>query len=228
MTIAIGSSRPASSIPIPGTNHATASSAGACVTAAKAHPGSQGRHRRTSRGPPAAIHLPRPASLEKRAPNPEKKAGSRPAAVRAPPKRGHGLVSGPSRTSACFSSMTSASTSAPPSPLAEVSREVTPRCGPPPRASTVGSRMRTEPTLPIGVATTREPPPRARHRGGSCRRAHLGRRRAPFPEDSCPPGSRTGSLATWNSSPTGIPGHRRNPSCDACCLPPPATPSAMP
>ena len=40
ITIGTGSSRPASSIPIPGTSHATASNAGATVTAAKTHPGS--------------------------------------------------------------------------------------------------------------------------------------------------------------------------------------------
>ena len=40
ITIGTASSRPASSIPVPGTSHATASSAGATVTAAKAHPGS--------------------------------------------------------------------------------------------------------------------------------------------------------------------------------------------
>ena len=40
ITIGRGSSRPASSIPIPGTSHATAISAGNCVTAANTHPGS--------------------------------------------------------------------------------------------------------------------------------------------------------------------------------------------
>ena len=43
ITIGTGSSRPASNIPIPGTSHATASNAGATVTAAKTHPGSHGR-----------------------------------------------------------------------------------------------------------------------------------------------------------------------------------------
>jgi hypothetical protein len=63
ITIGSGSNIPASNIPVPGTSHATASSAGACVTAAKAHPDSQGRWR-TRRGPPAAIRLPRAANPE--------------------------------------------------------------------------------------------------------------------------------------------------------------------
>ena len=51
ITIGTGSSRPASSIPVPGTSHATASSAGASVTAAKTHPGSHD-HRCASRAAP--------------------------------------------------------------------------------------------------------------------------------------------------------------------------------
>ena len=51
ITIGSGSSRPASSIPVPGTSHAIASSAGAIVTAAKAHPGSH--HHRCASRPPA-------------------------------------------------------------------------------------------------------------------------------------------------------------------------------
>ena len=57
IVIGAGDSRPASKIPIPGTSHATASSAGACVTAAKAHPVTPGRER-AGQCPRAAIRPP--------------------------------------------------------------------------------------------------------------------------------------------------------------------------
>ena len=62
ITIGSGSSRPASSIPIPGTSHATASRAGACVTAAKAQPGGQGHQRASRRARPP--RRPRAAAQE--------------------------------------------------------------------------------------------------------------------------------------------------------------------
>ncbi len=61
ITIGTGSSRPASNIPIPGTSHATASNAGATVTAANTHPDSHGRTSASSR---AADRAPRLASRE--------------------------------------------------------------------------------------------------------------------------------------------------------------------
>ena len=47
ISIGRGSSRPASSVPIPGTSHATAISAGNWVTTANTHPGSH--HKRCDR-----------------------------------------------------------------------------------------------------------------------------------------------------------------------------------
>ena len=53
ISIGTGSSRPASSIPVPGTSSAIASRAGAIVTTANARPGSH-HHRSASRTPSAA------------------------------------------------------------------------------------------------------------------------------------------------------------------------------
>jgi hypothetical protein len=53
IAIGRGSSRPASSIPVPGISHATASTAGACVTAANSQPGSH--HKRCASRPPRAV-----------------------------------------------------------------------------------------------------------------------------------------------------------------------------
>ena len=63
IVIGSGDSSLASKIPIPGTSHATANSAGACVTAAKAHPVTPGRGR-ASRCPRAAIRPPCAAARE--------------------------------------------------------------------------------------------------------------------------------------------------------------------
>ena len=169
ITIGSGSSRPASSIPIPGTSHATASSAGASVTAAKAHPAAT-----ATSAPAAAVRAPRSAGRGRNARLTAAIGRCRgPRAGRARLR----LVSWSSRTGACFSSMTSASSSCRGKPVGRGATRGRPCCGSPPRASTAGSRRRTEPPY-LSECLTTQGPATCRHAAGLTVRAQKTARRS--------------------------------------------------